>query len=55
MEIKDVKKVIINEQKVVFIDKEGREKTFKKHPVLLALVEAMIKEKVISLEDVEVI
>ena len=52
MKVEDVKKVIVKKQKVVFVDKKGNRKAFKKHPVILALIDKMIEQRIISLDDV---
>jgi hypothetical protein len=54
MEVKDVKKVIVEKQKVIFVDKEGNKKVFKEHPIFFALIEEMVKSKIIGLNDVEI-
>jgi hypothetical protein len=54
MEVKDVRKVIVKKQKVIFVDKEGNEKAFRKHPIIFALIDAMVRSKIIGLNDVEI-
>jgi len=57
MKIEDVKKIIVDprKRKITFVDYLGNKETYKNKSEYLALIDGMIKAKIISLNDVEVV